>query len=116
MARQITKALKKQFEDMVIELTRTYNPYIKKAIEYFVDGDPRYIYFDISMTKEEIDKAYFETAVKDLERGYSERMVGYYDKWYRYNHADEGRAYDAGQRMATENPKCSGEFHIIECM
>lgn len=41
-------------------------------------------------------------------------MVGYYDKWYRYSHADEGYAYDVGQRLATENPKCSTEFNIIE--
>lgn len=112
---RITKALNKQFEEAARKLVETYNPYIKKSIKYFVDGEPRYLYFDISMTKKEIDDAYFETALKDLTNGYKERMVGYYDKWYRYCHADEGRAYDAGQKIATENPKCSDEFNIIEC-
>lgn len=112
---RITKALKAEFEAKVAEIVKNYNPYIKEAIKYSVGNTPMFIYANTCMTKEEIDKAYMETALKDIQRGYEERMVGYYDKWYRYNHADEGTAYDAGQRIAIKNPKCSGEFQIIEC-
>lgn len=111
---RITKALKKQFEDKARTLVKEYNPYIEKSIQYAIGDTPMYLYANQSMTREQIDNAYVETAVKDMTKGYEERMVGYYDKWYRYSHADEGRAYDEGQKMATENPKCSAEFHIIE--
>lgn len=111
---RITKALKKQFEDKAIELVKEHNPYIKDSIQYAIGGTPMYLFAEKPMTREEIDSAYVETAVKDITKGYEERMVGYYDKWYRYTRIDEGRAYDAGQKMATENPKCSAEFHIIE--
>ena len=90
------------------------NPYIEKATMFMIDRAERYIYADKIMTRAELDNAYLETAKKDIECGYRDRMVGYYDKWYRYSHADEGRAYDLGVRYATEQPKCSGEFHIIE--
>ena len=112
---RITKALKTTIDNIAKELVTTYNPYVEKAIKYFIGDTPMFIYADTVMTKEQIDNAYYETAVKDVIRGYEERMVGYYDKWYRYSHADEGRAYDRGQRLATENPKCSCEFYIIEC-
>ena len=41
-------------------------------------------------------------------------MGGYYDKWYRYNRYDEGRAYDEGVKIATTYKKCPSEMHIIE--
>lgn len=113
---RITKALKKTFEDKARELVQRYNPYIAKSTQYAIGGVPMYIYAGESMTKEEIDTAYFETAVKDMQRGYEERMVGFYDKWYRYSHADEGAAYDAGVRMAADNPKCKPNCQYIECM
>lgn len=112
---RITKAMKKMFENKAKELVQSYNPYIKCSVEYAIGGAPMFIFLDKSMTKEEIDNAYIETALKDIQAGYEQRMVGYYDKWYRYNHSDEGRAYDAGQRMAADTDKCPAEFQIIEC-
>ena len=111
---RITKAMKAEFQRKAEELVKRYNPYKEKATRYFIDSKPTYIYNGVHYSEKEIDDAYIETATKDIERGYEERMVGYYDKWYRYSHADEGAAYDAGQRIATENPKCSTEFNIIE--
>ena len=113
---RITKAMKEKFRIKAEELANRYNPYRRKATKYFINGNPVYIWCGKHYTERELYEAYVETATKDIERGYEERMVGYYDKWYRYNHADEGSAYDAGQRMATKNPKCSTEFNIIECM
>lgn len=113
----MTHRMKAICRDKAKELAKEYNPYIKKSTAYYIDGKPMYIYADgKSYTKEELDAAYEETATKDMISGYEQRMVGYYDKWYRYNHADEGRAYDVGVRMATERPKCKGECHYIECM
>ena len=93
MAGKITKALKKRFEEKAKELCERYNPY-----------------------REQIDVEYIDTAVKDIQYGYEQRMAGYMDKWYRYNHADEGAAYEAGQRMAADTGKCPEEFTIIECI
>lgn len=101
MAR-ITKALKATFKTMAEELANTHNPYKDKAIRYYVDGDIRYIYNNKTYTEQGIKDAYVETALHDIENGYSERAVGYYDKWYRYSHSDEGRAYDKGQKYASE--------------
>lgn len=111
---RITKAMKAEFKTKAEEIARRYNPYKEKAIRYFIGGKPTYIWANGHYNEQEIFEAYVETATKDIERGYEERMVGYYDKWYRYSHADEGHAYDVGQRLATENPKCSTEFNIIE--
>ena len=36
------------------------------------------------------------TAEKDYEMGKEDCKRGVYDKWYRYNHKDDGRAYDLG--------------------
>ena len=62
----------------------------------------------------ELDAEYIKTASKDIECGYRDRMVGYYDKWYRYNRADEGRAYDLGVRKAVETEGCADGMRIIE--
>lgn len=106
---------KQQILEIAKRLEETYNPYKKSAVKYFNDMVPMYLYANESMTEEEIKNAYIETAKRDIEKGYEERMLGYYDKWYRYSHADNGRAYDAGCQEATKNPKCSDEFKIIEC-
>ena len=111
---RITKALKKQFEDKARELVVRYNPYIKQAVKYAVDSVTMFLYEGQVMTLNEINQAYFDTAVKDIEYGYKQRMVGYYDKWYRYSHADNGAAYDVGQRIATDTGKCVNNFQIIE--
>lgn len=92
------------------------NPYRAEATEYYIGNEPMYLFCGKSMTAGEIDKAYLETAMHDIRNGYNERMVGYYDKWYRYVHADEGRAYDYGVREATKNSNCVEEMRIIECM
>ena len=112
---KIAKELKKQFEDKAQELCAEFNPYIGQSIQYAIGGSPRFLYNDKSFTREQIDAEYIRTASNDIQKGYAERMAGYYDKWYRYSHADEGRAYDAGQQMAAQNPKCPAEFNIIEC-
>ena len=54
-----------------------------------------------------------ETA--DFKAGYRDRMAGFYDKWYRYNHKDNGAEYDRGCQAATQDPKCSCEFNLIPC-
>ncbi|MBR0542495.1 MAG: hypothetical protein IJK26_09900 [Clostridia bacterium] len=116
---RITKALQKQFEEKARELVARYNPYANKrdrSTLYFIDGKPMYLFLGKSLTQEQIDAEYYETCLKDIQAGYEQRMTGYYDKWYRYNHADEGTAYDAGCRMAADNPKCKNECTYIPCM
>lgn len=46
------------------------------------------------------------TAKRDYEAGMVDCQNGIYDKWYRYNHRDSGRAYDLGwveQNKTTQN-------------
>lgn len=50
---------------------------------------------------------------KDEQKGYEDRMAGYYDKWYRYNRLDEGRAYDLGVQRALKDSKCPEEMIIV---
>lgn len=42
---------------------------------------------------------------RDYEAGQRDRRFGIYDKWYRYNHRDEGKAYDEGWRSSSENDR-----------
>ena len=109
------KITKKQVEELAAKALERGNPYIKAAIKYMVGGKPMYLYANEKMTKEDIDKAYIETASKDIKWGYEQRGVGYYDKWYRYNRADEGRAYDMGVWLAANTDGCKELFDIIEC-
>lgn len=111
---KITKAMEKAFAEKARELVARRNPYIEKAIEYFKGKVVMYLYANQSMTKEEIDDAYFKTALKDIKAGFSERMVGYYDKWYRYSRTDEGAAYDAGTAFAVRQASCPIDYTIIE--
>ena len=108
----ITKA---QIAELAAKALASGNPYIKASVRYMVDKTPMFIHPSGTMTQEEIDAAYISTASKDIRFGYEARKVGYYDKWYRYNRADEGRAYDLGVRLAANTPGCPDEFHIIEC-
>jgi len=57
-----------------------------------------------------------ESNVKDFRAGKRERMVGYYDKWYRYNRQDDGAAYDDGVKAAIASGKAKQDVVIIECM
>jgi len=53
--------------------------------------------------------------LKDFTKGFNERLAGYYDKWYRRYHRDEGAAYDDGVQAATLDPRCNSDCFIIEC-
>lgn len=107
---------KARIEELAQKALSYGNPYKAQSVMFYVDMKPMYLRFGVKYTGEELDKAYLETARKDIENGYKERMVGYYDKWYRYNHADEGRAYDLGVKEATTNEKCKDYCNIIECV
>lgn len=108
---------KKVIKEVAERLVKTYNPYIKGSIQFFIDQEARYIWKDGRVyTKDQLDDSYMDMAMKDIERGYNERGVGYYDKWYRYNHADEGRAYDEGCKLACAVIGCCETMTIIECM
>ena len=89
---------RERLSSMVKELSKrallSGNPYKKLSINFFIDREPRFIYGDKVYTEKDLDEAYLETARKDIKKGYLDRKTGYYDKWYRYNRADEGRAYD----------------------
>lgn len=44
----------------------------------------------------------------DYLQGINDCKCGIYDKWFRYNHKDEGQAYDLGwmfQNQTTQNEK-----------
>lgn len=106
---------KREIRTIAEELEASYNPYRTKATKLFADGHPMYIWATVEYDENGIKEAYIETAMKDIKNGYDERMIGWYDKWYRYNHADEGRAYDAGVKKATTMEKCKDICNIIEC-
>lgn len=58
-----------------------------------------------NMIAAEADKK-LQTAVKDYECGMNDCKNGIYDKWYRYHHPYDGRAYDLGwceQNKTTQN-------------
>lgn len=51
-----------------------------------------------------------ETAKHDYQEGMNDCKAGIYDKWFRYNHRDSGRAYDLGwmeQNKTTQNETVS---------
>ena len=54
-------------------------------------------------------------AKTDEARGRRDRLAGFYDKWYRYNRADEGMEYDRGCVAAVDSGKCPEHFTLIEC-
>ena len=111
------KITQKQIEELASEALANGNPYIEKSTEYRIGAVPMYLYAEhMIMTRKEIDDAYFETACKDVKSGYNDRAVGYYDKWYRYSRADNGRAYDLGVKLASETGGCAEEMHIIPCL
>ena len=49
----------------------------------------------------------------DEQRGYIDRIAGFYDKWYRYNRSDDGAAYDTGCVKAVDSGKCPDCFTLI---
>jgi hypothetical protein len=58
-----------------------------------------------------------DLARQDFVSGYTERMAGYYDKYYRRTRRDEGAAYDAGCVAACSSGKIPPDqgFTLIEC-
>ena len=110
------KITQKQVEELARQALDAGNPYIEKSVRYNIGNKPMYLYAEsMKMTREEIDEAYYETACQDVRRGYNDRSVGYYDKWYRYSRADSGRAYDLGVKLASNTCGCVQEMHIIPC-
>ena len=112
----MTKITNAQIAELVRKALASGNPYIEKSTVYYIDRQARYIYAGESHTQEQLDAEYAKTAEKDIRNGYNERSVGYYDKWYRYSRADEGRAYDLGVRLAASTIGCTEEMHIIPCI
>lgn len=102
----------KTVRDTAAKALAAGNPYRDRAVRFMIGRKERYIFSGKIMTGEEIDHAYLETAVHDIRRGYSERAAGYYDKFYRYTRADEGRAYDLGCMLAVFMG-CAGEMTVI---
>lgn len=105
---------RKQLDSAVAKVMAAGNPYIRKATQFFIDHKPMYLHGGEFMTAEQLNAEYRKTAEHDIQNGYKERKVGWYDKWYRYSRADEGRAYDEGVRMAVESGKAPDEYNIIE--
>ena len=110
------KITKNQIEELAKKALAKGNPYEKRATKFYKDMVPQYIFLDKVMNQAEIDECYLETARKDIRNGYEERSVGYYDKWYRVNHADGGRAYDLGVMLAANTAGCKEGTIFIECM
>lgn len=107
---------KKILAEAVEKVIAGGNPYYKEATQFYVDRKVMFLFHGEIVDKDTLDREYRKTAEHDLMNGYKERMVGYYDKWYRYSRADEGRAYDEGVRLAVADNRCKAEFHIIECI
>lgn len=109
------KIPKKVIKEAVEKLAEK-NPYKREAVAYVVRGEEAYLWRHKTYSEQELREMYAETVEKDFYWGAMDRVAGYYDKWYRYNHADEGAAYDLGQRWAADNCKCADGFVIIPCL
>lgn len=84
---------------------------MSKTIEYNVGNEKHYMIGSTDYTETQ----YKELQAKYEKKGYEERMVGYYDKWYRYYTFDNGKSYDKGCMRAVETHKCVPDCTIIEC-
>lgn len=116
---KINNELNNEATAMAQHLCETHNPYRSTAEVQIIQGSTLVVYRAQNgglYTAKALDEEYKKTAKHDFIRGYNDRIVGYYDKWYRYNHADSGRAYDEGVKYATQQNKCAKEMHIIECI
>lgn len=84
-----------------------------QEIKYYIDGKETKICLinGQSVTEEEVEAL----REKYFKKGYEERMVGYYDKWYRYYTFDGGKSYDLGVMEAAKKPNCL-DCTIIECL
>jgi hypothetical protein len=92
---------------------------LKKKV-YHVDGkidgltEQEFNRFCDLNSKLESIKLKTRTAKSDIEQGQCDKKAGYYDKWYRYNRIDDGKAYDKGFN-SVECEKIDG-VSIVECM
>lgn len=86
-------------------------PFNVGQTQYYIDRVT-----DKQITQEEFESITTANFEKDKERGYQDRLAGYYDKWYRYNRLDEGLAYDAGQKKAVESKLPLPEVQFIPCI
>ena len=89
-----------------------------RLIKFFIDKEVKYLdsVTNEVLSQEDVDRLEKERVGRDRKAGYRDRLLGYYDKWYRYNRSDNGAAYDEGQKEALLNPNCSGEMVIIPCI
>lgn len=87
-------------------------------IQFFIDKEPRYLNPVTRQvyTQEEVDQMKEQQIQKDRKHGFADRMSGFYDKWYRYNRKDNGKAYDEGVQEAINTPGCSESLQVIECI
>ena len=53
-------------------------------------------------------------AEKDYKAGEADCKAGVYDKWYRYNHKDDGLAYDLGWMNANRTIQ-NEKVIFVEC-
>lgn len=90
----------------------------ERFIPFAIDRVPYYIdkVTDKILSLSELTDLTTSNYEKDEQRGYEDRMAGYYDKWYRYNRLDEGKAYDLGVQRALKESKCRDEIIVIPCM
>lgn len=84
---------------------------MKNLIEYNIGNKKSYLLPDGTKITEEELKVLKE---KNFNKGYQDRMAGYYDKYYRYNTFDNGASYDAGYESATKKDNCPKHCEIIE--
>lgn len=88
---------------------------------YQFKGETVYMLNDQLYTEQEWNQMEADRKSRDFEAGYRDRIAHVYDKWYRYNRHDDGKAYDEGvQRCVNElhTKRWMEEdegFHIIEC-
>lgn len=51
-------------------------------------------------------RARIAAAEHDYKAGIEDCKLSVYDKWYRYNRIDEGRAYDIGWKLQNQTTQC----------
>lgn len=60
---------------------------------------------EVGVVRERSSNPVNAMARKDYQAGRMDRRFGIYDKWYRYNHRDEGKAYDEGWQSVKRKDK-----------
>ena len=110
------KELETAAQAAALKALESGNPYKISATVFYIGHEARYIYAGEVFTAAALDMEYLKTAAKDFINGYRDRAAGYYDKWYRYTRADEGRGYDMGVKEALKEEKTPAEMHIIPCI